>query len=329
MSDIFVKAFKLTESKEDLFTECLAGTLREDSRLAREFLVTLCGNQVDGVSLQNTAISIATQQVRGNCCVDMVFSLDRGKTIGVENKLESPEGKDQLARYLALGFSRLAFITGFYTKVGSEVSRNERYVRPSKEREHFLWSDFYQLLDEHTEAAPAAVLTRALRELFAYLGFDPPKPEIGDLLDSDPERSRENRLNFTKLWEPARAGLRERRWTKITPGSIAELYVSKGTAKRVQKAWLDPTWTRGNLRIRLTPNRGVAAEGIERLLAAAELPQRNAVRISRRDVKDRKTPETVVEVAISLKRLLGGEKDHERMARTLAEFTLAVFDAAG
>ena len=288
----------------------------------REFLVTLCGNQVDGISLQNTTVSIATQQVHGNCCVDMMFSLDGGKTIGVENKPESPEGDDQLVRYLALGFSRLAFITGYYASVAPKVLQHKRYLRPADKREHFLWSDFYQLLDERIEVEPAAVLTRALRELFAYLGFDPPKPEIGDLRDSHPERSRGNRQNFAKLWEPTRAGLRERGWTRITPGSIAELYVSKGAAKRVQKAWLDPTWTRGNLRVRFTPNRGVTAEEIERLLAATELPQRNAVRISRRDVKDRKTPETVVEVAISLKRLLGDEKDPERMARALAEFTL-------
>ena len=46
------------------------------------------------------------------------------------------------------------------------------------------------------------------------------------------------------------------------------MYVTDGSSERIKEAWLDPTWARGLLRIRLTPNSGYEAKVEADLLSA-------------------------------------------------------------
>ena len=264
----------------------------------------------------------------------MVFRLNDKNEIGVENKLwaregENPKGERQLWKYCQLGFSRLAFVTGYHTSVDERVLKKPCYLRPRNNRSHFLWTDFHPLIEGTARKEGSSVLARALLEVFSYLGFTPPHPEIGDLRDPDPDRQRHNRENFAKLWERTRLGLKERGWNELMPGAIAELYVKRGTARRVDWAWIDPTWGTGVLRVRLTLRDGVAETEVAELLRSQPLPHGGDALVSKIDVRGRKEPGTVIEVATPLRQLLGDASDAESMAQRLAEFVLAVFDRAG
>jgi hypothetical protein len=85
---------KHTTAKEDCLTEYLAATLRDDDRILRDFVRHLCGDEVDGISTSTVAIDCDTQVnlAEGHACVDMVFRLGGKLMLGVENKLNSPEG---------------------------------------------------------------------------------------------------------------------------------------------------------------------------------------------------------------------------------------------
>ena len=334
MSDFFIKLLKLTERDEDTFTECLATTLAEDPDLRSRFGATLCGDEVDGILVRDARIEVMTQKNFHGCCVDMVFRLNDEKEIGVENKLWAPEGENQegerqLWRYCQLGFSRLAFVTGYHASVDEGVLKHTCYLRPRNNRAHFLWADFHPLIEGTARKKGSSLLARALLEAFSYLGFTPPHPEVRDLRDPDPDRQLHNRENFAKLWEPTRLGLRKRGWSELMPGSIAELYVKRGIARRVDWAWIDPTWGTGVLRVRLTLRDGIVETEVAELLKSQPLPHGGDARVSKIDVRARKEPGTVIEVATPLRQLLGDAPDTESIAQRLAEFVLAVFDRVG
>ena len=65
------------------------------------------------------------------------------------------------------------------------------------------------------------------------------------------------------------------------------------------------------------------------LLKSQPLPHGGDARVSKIDVRARKEPDTVIEVATPLRQLLGDAPDTESIAQRLAEFVLAVFDRVG
>jgi hypothetical protein len=79
----------------------------------------------------------------------------------------------------------------------------------------------------------------------------------------------------------------------------------------------------------LTLRDGVAATEVAELLRLQPLPHGGDARVSKFDVRGRKEPGTVIEVASPLRQLLGDAPDADLMAQRLAEFVLAVFDRAG
>lgn len=337
MSRFFVELIKRVSEKEDTFTECLAASLREDPDLARRFLLKLCGDRLDGVDVRAAAIDVATQcsflasaDVPA-CCVDLVLTLGDTTRIGVENKLFAGEGRDQagnrdqLRNYLRLSLSRIAYIRAQEADVADEVRHNARYLTPV-ERQHFLWSDFY--LDVEACAPQGSLLTRALLELFLHYGFEPAKREIGDLKHPDKTVAEANRKNFAKLWEITKAELSKMGWKRIGPGSIAELYIDEGSSERIKKAWIDPTWARGLLRVRLTPHAGKEGK-VEEALQVAALPHRDDVEIQRGRAAGRVRDPEYVQVTISLRKLLGETTDVGAMKKLLAEFVSETFRAAG
>ena len=327
MSRLFVNIIKRVTEKEDAFTECLAETLRGDPVLARDFLLQVCGEDVEAVSVARAEIQIETQKEFPGACLDMLFRLDGKSTVGVENKLWSPESEGQLSKYLRLGLNRMAFITDYYAPVEDEVLQDPHYLAPQNGRHHFVWSDFYSVVETSAKKNAAPFLNRALLELFKHLGFEPPHPQIGDLLHPDPGIQKINRENFAKLWEPTRQGLQKRGWKSIGRGSVAELYVQNGIARNLAWAWIDPIW--GGLKVRLTLREGVSPGEVIERLKSVHLPYREDIGISEMHPRGRKEPGIVVEVRISLTKLLAKTTTVEEMEARLADFVLNVFDLVG
>jgi hypothetical protein len=265
------------------------------------------------------------------CCLDLLLTLDRSTTLGVENKLFADEGRgsdgqrEQLRKYLALPVNRLAYVRAQDADVAPDVlNRRPKYLAPP-DRRHFLWSDFYQDIEASLESGGS--LTRALLDLFLYFGFEPPNPQIGDLKGPDKTIAEANRRNFAKLWEVARTELSRAGWTSITPGSIAELYVDGGRSLRIKKAWINPTWSRGLLRVRLTPHPGKTAS-VEEALRGARLPHHDDVDIARGLAAKRVRDSEYVQVTIAFRKLFGNATEAGAMKRELADFVAAVFREA-
>ncbi len=333
MSDLFVRLMKYTGEKEDFFTECLAAALREDAQLSRAFVCELCGDQVDGIPIPTTNIDLKTQErfPDTQSRIDMVFRLGGELTLGVENKLwaaegVSPRGERQLERYLRVKeVDRLAFITGYDAKVTKKTLRHPKYLRPRNGRDHFLWSDVYRVV----EAAGTSLVNRATLGLLARLGFDPPAPLIGDLLHPEAATRKRNRGNFAKLWGVTRHRLKLQGWDEIGRGSIAQLYIRKGKAKRLSRAWLDPIHHPNWLRVRLDFRQGISIVRMRNELLEADLPLKEFVEIAEENVRRVKGQINCLEVRIPQSKLFEGASDPEAISRRLADFVLAVFDKAG
>jgi len=329
MKALFKKLMRFTEQKEDFFTECLAATMREDPSLARMFLRRMCGSEMAGVKIRDSSIDIATQVPFPGSCIDMIFKINNTVSIGVENKLWSPEGENQLSKYLKLPLEALGFITGYHCRVSPGVVENPRYLKPGNGRDHFMWQDFYDDVRKCAEEKPYPSLAHSLQGLFEHLGFEPPHAEIGDLLDPDEDVAKRNRRNFAKLWESTRQRLMERGWKSITRGSIAELYVQDGSAERLRWAWLDPMWQRGSLRIRLNFHRGVVPRDIMGLLEASRnslCPDMEVIVTTARRGKERVE---VLEVLVPMRKLFADLSDAESISQRLSDYTLSVFDTVG
>jgi hypothetical protein len=134
----------LIAARENFVTECLAATLRADGQLMIRFLQRLSPAITipdDFQPSDETQHSFADSR----CCIDMLFNAAPDITIGVENKLWSQEGTNQLKKYLdGSDFTKLAFIAAYDANIDPEVLEHERYLRPSA-RAHFGWADFWDV----------------------------------------------------------------------------------------------------------------------------------------------------------------------------------------
>jgi len=347
-SELFTKL--MHRQGEDYFTECVAFTLREDSELAESFLVHLCGEILEGTPIRGASITIETQKTfPGSClevdfqrthpefacdsCVDMVFRLNDCKPIGIENKLGASEGKGQLLRYLALPLARVAFITPDYLEISEEVLAHPKYVRPRDGRKHFLWSDFFQIIENSVRKPSSPVLNRALLGLFKNYGFEPPIPEIGDLNDPDITKRKRNRENFKKLWELSRSRLEQRGWKRMQYDNIACLWCDSGPAERVEQFYVN-TLKPGSLLIRLTPRGpGELVKLEQSLLKPDSTISGYSIILERRDMT-RVKPQlgeqivTVLEVSTALNRLFAGCEGVDAKKERLSDYLLAVLDQA-
>ena len=104
--------------------------------------------------------------------------------------------------------------------------------------------------------------------------------------------------------------------------------MDNGTSSNVKQAWVDPTWARGLLRVRLTPHPG-REETVADSLQAARLPHADDVEIRSGLSATRVRDPHYLEAAISLRKLVGETTDVETMKKRLAEFVTEIFRAAG
>lgn len=133
-----------------------------------------------------------------------------------EHKLDSPLGVVQLERYLEHASTRgrtyLGFVAPQMHHVSSDVIGHVGYIRP-KTAEHFLWQDFYPLVE-----ASGGKLAADFAEYMGVLGVRPWRwGTLGDPL-SDPTADAALRTVFAEI----AASLRENGWScRMTPTSFA------------------------------------------------------------------------------------------------------------
>lgn len=151
MTSIFDRIFWYRQSdkrtpKEDYFTEILAAILKTHKNLAKAFIGYLSG--CDGIE----HVDIETQR---NFCGRRpdIYVTARDSTgrhvIILENKIDAPEGKNQLASYMELlkekrldtASRTLVYVTKNY---GSDFRKKSRYV----EFQHFYWHQVYEWIKE-------------------------------------------------------------------------------------------------------------------------------------------------------------------------------------
>ena len=209
----------------------------------------------------------------GGACPDLAFTLEDGRLVLVENKLDAPEthglmaaGSDtalgpirapQLRRYISLsGVSALAFIRATRKPVEAAVLANPRYLRPAGGAQHFLWRDLYPLLE-----GSAHPITQWLRGAFEACDFTPPTDAVGDL--TDPERRR----NVRKLLDSTADLARTLGWA-VGGGSIAELWLQYHPTSPTDLVWVNPTTER--LLVRLRPR---SPENLHTVRLAAAVAQ--------------------------------------------------------
>jgi len=348
-SDLFTRL--MDRQGEDYFTECVASAMQEDAELAKSFLVCLCGEMLSGTSVDSAAINLKTQvtfahsqlnksfrlshkEYDKDSCVDMVFRVNRDTLIGVENKLGAPEGEGQLLRYLALPLNWVAFIAPDHVAITTEVLAHPKYLRPASGRKHFLWSDFFQLIEESVRKPSATVLNRALLAFFKRHGFEPPMPEIGDLNDPDALTMKKNRENFKKLWELTKTRLGKRGWKQIQHDWDACLWCQGGPAGHTESFYVNSLWP-GILLIRLTPYAPDMLGEMETRLKRAGSPlsefdiiveRRDMKRVKRAEGRRKIGPSTVLEVTTPMTKLFRAAEGAEAKQERLARFVLAVLD---
>lgn len=98
--EFFWTLFRRSAAKEDIFTECLAESLRQDKKLTEKFLGVLLSGNRQGLSV-GPIIDIQSQVSYPGAIPDLVLVAENGNRVMIENKMDAPEGKGQLKKYLS------------------------------------------------------------------------------------------------------------------------------------------------------------------------------------------------------------------------------------
>lgn len=227
-SNLFWQTRSLTQLREDHLTYFLASALECDAAFREGYQELVLrplaqAGPIPRIAHVQAQASFAEQQ----CRPDLLLTLDDGRRVACEHKLDAPETpftldtgeiKPQLGRYLELDIAGVAYFRPHLETLPQEVLGNKRYIKPASQP-HFVWSDLYHPLErgEH-------VVTQWLVEGFRRLGFTPAAPHVGPLVPSgDEEEVKENQRNFGKLWRRTRA-LASQSW-KVGTGRRCELYL--------------------------------------------------------------------------------------------------------
>jgi hypothetical protein len=346
-ADLFVRLRALTRRREDLFTECLAAVLAEDLRLAREFVRILAGgNRIRGANIGTAPIRIEPQRlfVEDGCRPDMIVRVGDAAVIGLEHKLLTQEGKDQIERYARLeGFTHFAVIAARPAKSSTGVlslRKSGRLLAPAAKRDRFLWADFYDLIaaEGRWTRRRTTLLQQAMRALLDKESLQSTHPQVG-YFEGNARVPNEADQRFYPLWETTIRGLKapRRDWAVASswaPGAKSELWAEGGQSRRLTVIRLDPRFTPGNLRVLLKAQTERARDSIERAVDRAAIPFRRHVSIAGTHLKTSKGEPWAVEVLIPWRELFrqcrgpGVRKQRAQMERVLAKFVLSLVDAA-
>jgi hypothetical protein len=331
---LLARLIKLTTRKEDFITECFAAVLQADGRAASEYW-RIVSHTLSPATQKASLREIHTQcrLGEGSCRCDMVIVGGRER-IAVEHKLTAPQGKGQLGKYLSLPrkeVTRVMLVSADYQTVSSEVLRERRYVKPPTGQSHFLWADFYPLLQK-SEARGVAVAS-ATRGLFDRLGLQPAHPLIGELRTRDTERRVRLDAQLHSAWQPLLTSL-EKRWSyvdsSIREDRRSEIYVEEGKGELLRVVWLDPFSSPGSLRIRLKTSsrakRALLLDRLERDRSKILHGRSIAVSVPGGLVYDQRYP-YIVELRIPWRALLG-TSTRSSMPVRLKKFVLSLIAVA-
>jgi hypothetical protein len=245
----------------------------------------------------------------------MRLVLGDGRVILCENKIEAVEtsGKDsnrgQLERYLDLPVDGVAYIRGSWKPPTHKVLNHPKYIKPTN-REHFLWRDFYNLLE-------GDVFLEWLRQGFEGMGYTPLLSSIGDLSDPDRDKKLANQREFAKLWILTRSNLKQMGWRTQT-GSRIELYLDNKSSKWSQQIFISPYLAERFL-IRVTPRPGHLPEILDAATdVSALMSLQPTVEVHKIRRKDGLTE--VVDIQTSLFNVLRSASTADEMEQALWSF---------
>jgi hypothetical protein len=246
--EFFWTIFKRSAAKEDVFTECFAESLRQDEKLTERFLaVLLKGNRL-GISVA-PIVEVQTQVPYPGSIPDIILVAESGNGIMIENKMDAPEGKDQLKRYLSLhDLTALAFITRNSRKgmVEKDVIGDARYLRPEG-REHFLWSDFHDAVEKRSKESGASPMVSSFLYLLQGLGQRPDRAQSRRWQDEDPE---EERLRKWFL-QPTLDALKKKGWRVNFDQKGREIYARESPWPKMKRIYLNTWSSPGEFQIRV------------------------------------------------------------------------------
>lgn len=290
---LFRNTQKLTQAREDHLTEFLAACLNSSEQFRLAFVRQVLGDQC-----AKTLLSVETQCAYPNCRPDMKLTFDDGSVFLCENKLDAMETEGnvdtdfmpQLERYLQLDVDGVLYIRTSLKAPSAAVLNHPRYVKPQK-RQHFLWRDFYELLNDDRNP-----LVQELKLGFEYMGFVPPNPTIGDLSRQAPRKQREN---FSQFWLQTTVNAQELGW-HVSAGDIVERYFSHKNAKLASSVYVNPIQPERFL-VRFTANQN-KQEDIYR--AVKELASEIEPSIYKRTVKRARDNAEVVDIQFPISAIL-------------------------
>jgi len=257
--NLFLNSRRLTSAAEDHLTEFFAAALELDDEFRCSYAGLVLGPfarshrwAVPEIGKVETQVSFEGHR----CQPDMILTLKDGHVIACEHKLEAvqtllplgdapEEPVPQLSRYLKLPIDALVFVRARLRPPDRDVLDHPKYICPAG-KQHFLWRDFYPLLD-----ASRSPFCGWLRDGFRFLGFTPPHPAVGDLSVV------ENQVNFGSLWTTAKSMAHEKGWV-VTTGSRLELYLTKAGSPLVSQMWVCPS--NQHLLVRVTPTSTLARD---------------------------------------------------------------------
>ena len=288
--EFFWKLFKCSAAKEDVFTECLAETLRQDQIMANDFITLLLSDNRAGLS-PGPLKKIQTQVNYPGAVPDMMFIMDGGINIFIENKMDSPEGKDQLKRYLDIpDLSALAFVTRTSRKgqVAETVLDEPRYLKPD-DRDHYIWSDFHEIVERRSNEQGVSPLLPAFLYLLRGLGQRPDRAQTRRWQDdtSEEERFRKWFLEFVFN------DLGGKGWKVNWDQKGREIYARGGPVGKMKRIYLN-TWSNpGEFQVRVDFEETTNTEILlNKALLAKNLPQDDMnveVYKAKKHEKDRKS----------------------------------------
>jgi hypothetical protein len=348
--DLFTGLLRWSDNKEALtvrenfFTAALIGVLNEDQIFARAFVKRLCRERKrfgphsiahSQISLEPRTARIASLNgQRLTCYPDLTLVIDsrsgRPKRLQVEVKLGAPEGKkaggpNQLAKYLAMGSNdRLAYIRGFPQRVERSVLRNPRYCRPQNDRDHFLWSDFFPLVEDGSRRLRTGALHRGLLGLMKAQGFAPLDDRLPDLYGSHSEKAE---LIFQPFWNSLHVVLNapDSKWVCLPPKTNAVMWAESWDYGL--KLEFNPTRVPGALRIWVSVNTGLHKKKVQQWLLD-RLPNKLAEAWRGIAIHDPgKSTYPAVSISIPFRSVLRGVRSQEGVEQALTRCALSVINA--
>jgi len=194
---------------EEIFTRQFAFFLNSDRLAANTIVDSIVPEQ--SVKVQE----IECEKSAGSGRIDIEIILDNGKTLLLENKVDSKLGKNQLQKYLNDDTIYLAVCSHTNLSIDDQVKNDERYCYPTDPHQpYYYWSNIYSLIKDAPSPPEEFQKFRIyflnyMRSL-AMAPTDLPETWRKLFKDRTVEENRRVKKDFGKCLEPAMEYFRDR-----------------------------------------------------------------------------------------------------------------------